>query len=179
MLIIRGPIKPYIFWIKIILAIFLAKTRPHKTIICMYSIHTCLLWGKVRTLLEWADSRLSKKWSGWSGVHGFYTIMTTKAPAVLKKYHLFHIHHTAFEITQNISQTSPWHNVRGCSFLFFVTDTFFSSHLTFLMIRLQVIKESWFEDSSVISSMVFSPSPWHSLQKGFWSFTFPPFHLQL
>ena len=28
MLIIRGPIKPYIFWIKIILAIFLAKTRP-------------------------------------------------------------------------------------------------------------------------------------------------------
>ena len=32
MLIIRGPIKPYIFWIKIILAIFLAKTRPHKTI---------------------------------------------------------------------------------------------------------------------------------------------------
>ena len=32
MLIIRGPIKPYIFWIKVILAIFLAKTRPHKTI---------------------------------------------------------------------------------------------------------------------------------------------------
>ena len=32
MLIIRGPIKPCIFWIKIILAIFLAKTRPHKTI---------------------------------------------------------------------------------------------------------------------------------------------------
>ena len=32
MLIIRGPIKPYIFWIKIILAIFLAKTRPDKTI---------------------------------------------------------------------------------------------------------------------------------------------------
>ena len=32
MLIIRGPIKPYIFWIKIILAIFLAKTKPHKTI---------------------------------------------------------------------------------------------------------------------------------------------------
>ena len=31
MLIIRGPIKPYIFWIKIILAIFLAKTRPDKT----------------------------------------------------------------------------------------------------------------------------------------------------
>ena len=28
MLIIRGPIKPYIFWIKITLAIFLAKTRP-------------------------------------------------------------------------------------------------------------------------------------------------------
>ena len=28
MLIIRGPIKPYTFWIKIILAIFLAKTRP-------------------------------------------------------------------------------------------------------------------------------------------------------
>ena len=27
-----GPIKPYIFWIKIILAIFLAKTRPDKTI---------------------------------------------------------------------------------------------------------------------------------------------------
>ena len=33
MLIIKGPIKPYIFWIKIILAIFLAKTRPDKTII--------------------------------------------------------------------------------------------------------------------------------------------------
>ena len=32
MLIIRGPIKPWIFWIKIILAIFLAKTRPDKTI---------------------------------------------------------------------------------------------------------------------------------------------------
>jgi len=32
MLIIRGLIKPYIFWIKIILAIFLAKTRPDKTI---------------------------------------------------------------------------------------------------------------------------------------------------
>ena len=32
MLIIRGPIRPYIFWIKIILAIFLAKTRPQKTI---------------------------------------------------------------------------------------------------------------------------------------------------
>ena len=32
MLIIRGPIKPYIFWIKIILAIFLAKTKPDKTI---------------------------------------------------------------------------------------------------------------------------------------------------
>ena len=32
MLIIRGPIKPYIFRIKIILAIFLAKTRPDKTI---------------------------------------------------------------------------------------------------------------------------------------------------
>ena len=31
-LIIRGPIKPYIFWIKIILAIFLAKTTPDKTI---------------------------------------------------------------------------------------------------------------------------------------------------
>ena len=32
MLIIRGPIKPYIFWIKIILAIFLANPRPDKTI---------------------------------------------------------------------------------------------------------------------------------------------------
>ena len=32
MLIIRGPIKPCIFWIKIILAIFLAKTRPDKAI---------------------------------------------------------------------------------------------------------------------------------------------------
>ena len=32
MLNIRGPIKPCIFWIKIILAIFLAKTRPDKTI---------------------------------------------------------------------------------------------------------------------------------------------------
>ena len=32
MLIIWGPIKPCIFWIKIILAIFLAKTRPDKTI---------------------------------------------------------------------------------------------------------------------------------------------------
>ena len=32
MLIIRGPIKPYSFWIKIILAIFLAKTRPDKAI---------------------------------------------------------------------------------------------------------------------------------------------------
>ena len=31
-LIIRGPIKPYIIWIKIIRAIFLAKTRPDKTI---------------------------------------------------------------------------------------------------------------------------------------------------
>ena len=31
MSIIRGPIKPYIFWIKIILAIFLAKIRPDKT----------------------------------------------------------------------------------------------------------------------------------------------------
>ena len=31
-LIIRGPIKPYIIWIKIILAIFLAKTRPDMTI---------------------------------------------------------------------------------------------------------------------------------------------------
>ena len=31
MLFTRGPIKPYIFWIKIILAIFLAKTRPDKT----------------------------------------------------------------------------------------------------------------------------------------------------
>ena len=28
----QGPINPYIFWIKIILAIFLAKTRPDKTI---------------------------------------------------------------------------------------------------------------------------------------------------
>ena len=32
MLIIRGPIKPYTFWIKSILAIFLAKTRLDKTI---------------------------------------------------------------------------------------------------------------------------------------------------
>ena len=32
MFIIRGPIKPYILLIKIILAIFLAKTRPDKTI---------------------------------------------------------------------------------------------------------------------------------------------------
>ena len=32
MLILRGPIKPYTFWIKIILAIFLAKTRPDKAI---------------------------------------------------------------------------------------------------------------------------------------------------
>ena len=32
MLNIRGPIKPYIFSIKIILAIFLAKTIPDKTI---------------------------------------------------------------------------------------------------------------------------------------------------
>ena len=32
MLIIRGPIKPWIFWIKITLAIFLPKTRPDKTI---------------------------------------------------------------------------------------------------------------------------------------------------
>ena len=32
MLIIRGPVKSYIFGIKIILAIFLAKTRPDKTI---------------------------------------------------------------------------------------------------------------------------------------------------
>ena len=32
MLIIRGPIKPYTFWIKIILAIFQAKTRPDQTI---------------------------------------------------------------------------------------------------------------------------------------------------
>ena len=32
MLIISGPIKPYTFLIKIILAIFLAKTRPDKTI---------------------------------------------------------------------------------------------------------------------------------------------------
>ena len=32
MLIIRGPIKPYEFWFKIILAIFLEKTRPDKTI---------------------------------------------------------------------------------------------------------------------------------------------------
>ena len=32
MVTIRGPIKPYIFWIKSILAIFLAKTRPDKTI---------------------------------------------------------------------------------------------------------------------------------------------------
>ena len=31
-LIIRGPIKPYTFWIEIILAIFLAKTRPDPTI---------------------------------------------------------------------------------------------------------------------------------------------------
>ena len=31
MLIITGPINPYIFWFKIILAIFLAKTRPDKT----------------------------------------------------------------------------------------------------------------------------------------------------
>ena len=53
------------------------------------------------------------------------------------------------------------------------------SQVNFLMFRLQVMKESWFEEGSVFSSMVFSPSPWHSLQKGFWSFTFPPFHLQL
>ena len=33
MLIIRGPIVPYTFWIKIIQAIFLAKTRPEKTIL--------------------------------------------------------------------------------------------------------------------------------------------------
>ena len=32
MWVIRVPIKPYIFWIKIILAIFVAKIRPHKTI---------------------------------------------------------------------------------------------------------------------------------------------------
>ena len=32
MLISRGPIKPYKFWIKIILAIFLENTRPDKTI---------------------------------------------------------------------------------------------------------------------------------------------------
>ena len=32
MFIIRGPIKPYILLIKIILAIFLAKTRPDKII---------------------------------------------------------------------------------------------------------------------------------------------------
>ena len=32
MFIIRGPIKPYTFWIKIILAIFLAKNTPDKAI---------------------------------------------------------------------------------------------------------------------------------------------------
>ena len=32
MLIIKGPIKPYIFLIKIIQAIFLAKTRPDEAI---------------------------------------------------------------------------------------------------------------------------------------------------
>ena len=32
MLIIMGPIEPYTFWNKIILAIFLAKTRPDKAI---------------------------------------------------------------------------------------------------------------------------------------------------
>ena len=32
---------------------------------------------KVRTLLEWADERLSKKWE--------WTVVPTKAPAVLKR----------------------------------------------------------------------------------------------
>ena len=43
MLIIRGPIKPYIFWIKIILAIFLAKTRSDKTIFSALTTLTFIL----------------------------------------------------------------------------------------------------------------------------------------
>ena len=39
--------------------------------------------GKVRTLLEWADALLSKKWNGWS-VHTVYPLYSTRAPAVLK-----------------------------------------------------------------------------------------------
>ena len=59
-------------------------------------------------MYAYCDGRLECYWSELvHGVHGFYTIMTTKAPAVLKKYHLFHIHHIVFEIAQNISQTLP------------------------------------------------------------------------
>ena len=53
MLIIRGPIIPCIFWIKIILAIFLPKTRPDKTI---FSVLTNLTidfdWSKELSKIE-------------------------------------------------------------------------------------------------------------------------------
>ena len=44
MLIIRGPIKPYTFWIKIILAIFLAKTRPDHLLSPDQPDHWFWLW---------------------------------------------------------------------------------------------------------------------------------------
>ena len=39
---------------------------------------------KVRTLLEWADGLPGKMLVDWSGVDTPYTVMTTKAAAVLK-----------------------------------------------------------------------------------------------
>ena len=45
----------------------------------MYA-YICILLGKVRTLLKWADELLSKMWDawtgwiGWSGVDSGYTL---------------------------------------------------------------------------------------------------------
>ena len=57
MLIIRGPTKPYIFWIKIILAIFLAKTRQDH-----------LLRPDQRDHLFWLIKRIIKKINAESAV---------------------------------------------------------------------------------------------------------------
>ena len=73
MLIIRGPIKPYIFWIKIILAIFLAKNHQNYNcrILSVYIVLFILGWAfgdgfpYLWNQFGWTNSLDCPGWVGW------------------------------------------------------------------------------------------------------------------
>ena len=76
MLIIRGPIKPCIFWIKIILAIFLALTLNYQTYKCwIRSVYfvlffQCFVWKNEKEI-KLRGKDFCKDWSGWKNVQSF------------------------------------------------------------------------------------------------------------